>query len=79
MELDGRPLGRIESAEAREIPPRSVELYRFSLPAPARPARDESASRRWRLLGTITVEGRRFPLEAEGRLDPVPGRPRLYR
>lgn len=78
---DAAPLSLREMG-ARELPPRSVEIYRFAL----RPAEagdplvlDERAALFWRLEGRIVVEGQSFPLEAEGRLDPVPGRPGLFR
>lgn len=81
LSLDGAaPVSLVESVP-RELPARSVEIYRFTLsPGPTkRPTAEPRSALFWRLEGRVRVEGQNFPVAAEGRLDPVPGRPGVFR
>lgn len=82
LSLDGSAPVRLHESVPRELPARSVEIYRFALsPEELRlpPAGVPHSVLYWKLAGQVVVEGQRFPIEAEGRLDPVPGREGLFR
>lgn len=78
LSLGQAPPVSLSESEARELPPRAVEVYRFRLAAEQSPPLVSLASASslfWQLKGHAMLDGQRFPIEAEGRLDRVPGRP----
>lgn len=85
--LDGAPVGRLQpTATPREIPGRAADVFRISLqPDPLavraleRFAAAGSRSLVWTMTGSMTVDGRVYRNEFEGRLSPVPGLSDTYR
>ncbi len=85
--VDGARVGRLQpTAVPRDIPGASAEVFRLQLqPGPeavdalARFAAAGSRSLVWTMSGSITVDGRHYRNDYEGRLSPVPGLSNTFR
>jgi hypothetical protein len=84
--VDGARAGMLRPETPREVPGRAAEVFHVLLVPEADAARelkrfDESGrpSFIWNLSGRITVDGRHYRNDFEGRLSRVPGLPNTYR